>query len=204
MASSPPTDEKAELVDHVVAFQGHFKVGRYFFRHSLFQGGQSPVIRREVFERGHAAAVLPYDPQRDEVVMIRQFRAGTFVAGRHPWNWETVAGIIEEGEIPENVVRREAVEEANLEIRDLIPLYTIMASPGACSETCMLFVGRADTTNAGGVFGLESEGENILVKVMPFAEARAMMECGDIDNSPALIALQWLALHHDEVRNRWR
>ena len=67
-----------------------------------------------------------------------------------------------------------------------------------------VFVGRADTTNAGGVFGLESEGENILVKVMPFAEARAMMDCGDIDNSPALIALQWLALHHDEVRNRWR
>lgn len=204
MASSPPPDEKVELVDHVVAFQGYFKVGRYSFRHSLFKGGQSRVIVREVFERGHAAAVLPYDPQRDEVVLIRQFRAGTFVAGRHPWNWETVAGIIEEGEIPENVVRREAVEEANLEIRDLVPLYTIMASPGACSETCMLFVGRADTTNAGGVFGLESEGENILVKVMPFAEARAMMECGDIDNSPALIALQWLALHHDEVRNRWR
>ena len=204
MASPPPPDEKAELVDHVVAFQGYFKVGRYFFRQSLFQGGQSPIIRREVFERGHAAAVLPYDPQRDEVVLIRQFRAGTFVAGRHPWNWETVAGIIEEGETPEALVRREAVEEANLEIRDLIPLYTIMASPGASSETCVLFVGRADTSNAGGVFGLESEGENILVKVVSFAEARAMLDRGDIDNAPALIALQWLALHRDEIRNRWR
>ena len=204
MASPPPPDEKAELVDYVVAFQGYFRVGRYFFRHSLFQGGQSQVIRREVFERGHAAAVLPYDPVRDEVVLIRQFRAGTFAAGRHPWNWETVAGIIEEGETPENVIRREAVEEANLEIRDLVPLYTIMASPGACSETCVLFVGRADTSNAGGVFGLESEGEDILVKVVPFAEARAMLDRGDIDNSPALIALQWLALHRDELRNRWR
>jgi ADP-ribose pyrophosphatase len=204
MATPPPPDEKAELVEHVAAFQGYFKVGRYFFRHSLFQGGQSQVIRREVFERGHAAAVLPYDPQRDEVVLIRQFRAGTFVAGRHPWNWETVAGIIEEGETPEQVVRREAVEEANLEIRDLTPLYTIMASPGASSETCVLFVGRTDTTNAGGVFGLESEGENILVKVIPFAEARAMLDRGDIDNAPALIALQWLALHRDEIRSRWR
>ncbi|MDP1838780.1 MAG: NUDIX domain-containing protein [Reyranella sp.] len=204
MASSPPPDEKVELVDHVVAFQGYFKVGRYSFRHSLFKGGQSRVIVREVFERGHAAAVLPYDPVRDEVVLIRQFRAGTFAAGRHPWNWETVAGIIEEGETPENVVRREAVEEANLEIRDLIPLYTIMASPGACSETCELFVGRTNTANAGGVFGLESEGENILVKVVSFAEARAMLDRGDIDNSPALIALQWLALHRDDLRARWR
>jgi len=204
MATPPPPDEKAELVDHVAAFQGYFKVGRYFFRHSLYQGGQSRIISREVFERGHAAAVLPYDPQRDEVVLIRQFRAGTFVAGRHPWNWETVAGIIEEGESPEHLVRREAVEEANLEIRDLIPIYTIMASPGASSETCVLFVGRADTTSAGGVFGLESEGEDILVKVVPFAEARAMLDRGDIDNAPAIIALQWLALHRDEIRNRWR
>ena len=204
MASPPPPDEKVELVDHVVAFQGYFKVGRYFFRHSLFKGGQSAIIHREVFERGHAAAVLPYDPQRDEVVLIRQFRAGTFVAGRHPWNWETVAGIIEEGETPEALVRREAVEEANLDIRDLIPLYTIMASPGASSETCVLFVGRTDTTNAEGVFGLESEGEDILVKAMPFAEARAMLDHGDIDNAPAVIALQWLALHRDEIRNRWR
>jgi ADP-ribose pyrophosphatase len=204
MATPPPPDEKAEVVDHVVAFQGYFKVGRYYFRHSLFQGGQSPVVRREVFERGHAAAVLPYDPQRDEVVLIRQFRAGTFVAGRHPWNWETVAGIIEEGETPENVVRRESVEEANLEIRDLVEIFTIMASPGASSETCVLFVGRADTTNAGGVFGLVEEGENILVKVMPFAEAQAMLARGDIDNVPAIISLQWLALHRDEIRSRWR
>jgi len=204
MANPPPPGEKAELVDHVVAFQGYFKVGRYFFRHSLFKGGQSPIIRREVFERGHAAAVLPYDPLRDEVVLIRQFRAGTFVAGRHPWNWETVAGIIEEGETPERLVRREAVEEANLEIRDLVPIYTLMASPGASSETCVLFVGRADTTNAGGVYGLEAEGEDILVKVMPFAEVRAMLDRGDIDNAPAIIALQWLALHRDEIRDRWR
>ena len=109
MAISPPPDEKAELVDHVVAFQGYFKVGRYFFRHSLHQGGQSPVISREVFERGHAAGVLPYDPRRDEVVLIRQFRAGSYVAGRHPWGWEVVAGIIDEGETPEQVVRREAI-----------------------------------------------------------------------------------------------
>ncbi|OFW98121.1 MAG: ADP-ribose diphosphatase [Alphaproteobacteria bacterium RIFCSPHIGHO2_12_FULL_66_14] len=203
MASRPPPDEKAEVVDHVVAFQGHFKVGRYFFRHSLHQGGQSPVISREVFERGHAAGVLPYDPIRDEVVLIRQFRAGLYVAGRHPWGWETVAGIIDEGETPDEVVRREAIEEAGLEIGDLIPIHNLMLSPGAVSESCALFLGRVDATTAGGVFGLESEGENILVKVVPFAEARAMLDRGEIENAAAVVALQWLALHRDEVRSRW-
>jgi ADP-ribose pyrophosphatase len=204
MAIPPPPDEKAELVEHVAAFQGYFKVGRYFFRHSLHQGGQSPVISREVFERGHAAGVLPYDPIRDEVVLIRQFRAGLYVAGRHPWGWETVAGIIDEGETPEQVVRREAVEEAGLKIGDLVPIYNLMLSPGAVSESCALFLGRVDSTSAGGVFGLESEGEDILVKVVPFAEARAMLDRGEIDNAAAVVALQWLALHRDEVRSRWR
>ncbi|MDP1966134.1 MAG: NUDIX domain-containing protein [Reyranella sp.] len=204
MATPPPPDEKAELVEHVAAFQGYFKVGRYFFRHSLHQGGQSPVISREVFERGHAAGVLPYDPIRDEVVLIRQFRAGLYVAGRHPWGWETVAGIIEDGETPEQVVHREAIEEAGLKIGDLIPIHNLMLSPGAMSESCALFLGRVDSTTAGGVFGLESEGEDILVKVVPFAEARAMLDRGEIDNAAAVVALQWLALHSDEVRNRWR
>ena len=204
MASPPLPDEKVELIDHVVAFHGYFKVGRYSFRHSLFKGGQSPLVVREVFERGHAAAVLPYDPRRDEVVLIRQFRAGSYVAGIHPWGWETVAGIIEQGETPEDLVRRESVEEAGLAIGDLIPMHNVIASPGAMSETCALFVGRADTTKAGGVFGLESEGEDILVKVVPFAEARAMLDRGDIDNATAVIALQWLALHRADVRGRWR
>ena len=203
MASSPPPDEKAELVDHFVAFQGYFKVGRYSFRHSLFKGGQSRLIVREVFERGHAAAVLPYDPVRDEVILIRQFRAGSYVAGLHPWGWETVAGIIEEGEAPETVVRREAVEEAGLEIGDLIPMHNVIASPGAMSETCALFLGRVDTADAGGVFGLETEGEDILVRVVPFTEARAMLDRGEIDNATAVISLQWLALHRDDVRARW-
>ncbi|MBX9946487.1 MAG: NUDIX domain-containing protein [Reyranella sp.] len=204
MAKPPPPDEKAELVDHVAAFQGYFKVGRYFFRHSLFQGGQSGVISREVFERGHAAGVLPYDPARDEVVLIRQFRAGSYVAGRHPWSWEVVAGIFEAGETPEELVRREAVEEAGVAIGDLLPIHDLMLSPGAMSESCAVFLGRVNASTAGGIFGLESEGENILVKALPFAEARRMLDGGEIDNAVAVVALQWLALNRDEVRRRWR
>ena len=204
MATRALPNETVELVDHVVAYQGRFRIGRYKFRHGLHQGGQSDVLTREVFERGQAAAVLPYDPRRDEVVLIRQFRAGSYVAGRHAWTWEIVAGIIEEDESPEDLVRREAIEEASLEIREVIPLHDVIVSPGACSEGCTIFLGHADTIAAGGVFGLESEGENILVKVLPFVEARNMLEHGEIDNAIGVIALQWLALHRDEVRARWR
>lgn len=203
MATRPLPNETVELVDHVVAFQGYFRIGRYFFRHGLYQGGQSAILKREVFERGQAAAVLPYDPVRDEVVLIRQFRAGAYVAGRHPWTWEIVAGILEDSESPEELIRREAIEEAALEIRDVIAMHDVVLSPGACSETCASFLGRVDTTNAGGIYGLESEGENILVKVVPFAEARAMLERDEIGNAIGVLALQWLALHRDEVRARW-
>jgi ADP-ribose pyrophosphatase len=195
--------ETAELVRHEVAFQGYFKVGRYFFRHSLFNGGRSKIISREVFERGQAAAVLLYDPRRDEVVFIRQFRAGSHVAGHHAWSWEIVAGIIEAGESGADLVRREAVEEAGLEAEELIPIYRLMLTPGACSESCEIFLGRVDTGKAGGVFGLDSEDEDILVKPLPFSVAYSMMEQGEVDNAVAVIAMQWLALHREEVHRRW-
>ncbi|MBS0518989.1 MAG: NUDIX domain-containing protein [Proteobacteria bacterium] len=197
------TNETVEVVRKELAFQGHFRVTRYFFRHGLHQGGQSDIISREVFERGQAGAVLPYDPGRDEVVLIRQFRAGAYVAGHHPFTWETVAGIIEDGETAEAMVRREAVEESGLTITDIWPIQNIMLTPGACSEACRIFLGRANTENAGGIFGLEAEGENIFVKVLPFSEAFAMVERNEVDNAVTVVALQWLALRRDEVRRRW-
>lgn len=204
MAKPVLPNEKVELVRHEVAFQGYFKVGRYFFRHGLHRGGMSGVISREVFERGQAAGILPYDPVRDEVILISQFRAGAYVAGHHPWTWEIVAGIIEHGESPEQLVRREAVEEAGLAIAEVMPIHRAMLTPGACSESCTMFLGRVDTTKAGGVFGLESEGEDILVKVVPVPEIRGMLDRDEVDNAVTLISLQWLLLRHDEIRRRWR
>jgi ADP-ribose pyrophosphatase len=198
------SEEKAELVRREVAFQGYFKVVRYVFRHTLHKGGMSGEITREVFERGQAGGVLMYDPGRDEVVLIRQFRAGAYAAGHHPWVWEVVAGIIEENETAEQMIRRESVEEANLEVGELLPIASVMLTPGACSEACRVFLGRVDSSKAGGVFGLAEEQEDILVKVLPFADAYALVERNEVDNAVGVIALQWLALHRDEVRKRWR
>lgn len=207
MAAAHPAkagpNETVELVRQELAFQGYFKVGRYFFRHGLHKGGRSDTISREVFERGQAGAVLLYDAKRDEVILIRQFRAGAYVAGHHPWTWEAVAGIIEQGETAADMVRREAVEEAGLTVTELLPIHRFMLTPGACSEACELFIGKVDTGQAGGVFGLAIEGEDILVRAVPFAEARAMLDRNELDNAVAVVAIQWLALHHDEMRKRW-
>ncbi|MBM3643968.1 MAG: NUDIX domain-containing protein [Alphaproteobacteria bacterium] len=197
-------EEKAELLGREVLFKRYFQLTHYRFRHTLYQGGWSGEISREVFERGQAAGVLPYDPARDEVVLIRQFRAGAYVEGRHPWTWEIVAGILEKGERPEELVRRESIEEANVAITDVRAICNVLLSPGAMSESCALYVGRCDAAGAGGVFGLASEGENILVKAMPFAEAMELLDTGQVDNAVAVIALQWLHRHRDALRAEWR
>jgi ADP-ribose pyrophosphatase len=196
-------EEKVVSATHRIAFQGYFRISEHRIRHSLFKGGVGPEIKREVLERGHAAAVLPYDPALDSVVLIRQFRPGAYVAGRHPWMWETVAGIIEEGETGEDLARREAQEEAGLDVGDLIPIHNYFSSPGGSSETTRTFCGRVDARAAGGVFGLAHEGEDILVRRFTLAEARAMLDRGEMGSASGIITLQWLLLNRDLVRARW-
>ena len=196
--------EKFEVTDRRVAYQGYFRVSICQFRHTLFAGGWSPPVKREVFERGPVVAVLHYDPRRDEVSLIRQVRAGALAADRHPWIWEVVAGEIEAGEAAEGVARREAVEEAGIAIDSLMHMHTYLVSPGGCSEVCSSYLGRADLAGVGGVHGLAAEGEDIMVRTLPLAEARAMLERGEIGSSLAIVALQWLALHRERVRTEWR
>jgi ADP-ribose pyrophosphatase len=192
-----------ELIEKATVFQGYFRIDRYRFRHRLFAGGWSGEIRREVFERGHAVVLLPYDPERDAVVMIEQFRIGAAAAGMPMWQREVIAGIIDAGETPEAVAHREAREEAGCEIRDLIPIYHYLVSPGGASETVRLFCGRVDSRGLGGIHGLPHEHEDIRVEIVPFAEARARLESGRIGNAPTIIALQWLVINHDALRARW-
>jgi ADP-ribose pyrophosphatase len=195
--------EVAELVDHKVVYQGFHQVGEYHFRHSSYHGGGNVVLDREVFECGRHAAVLPYDPRREEVVLIRQFRAGAYVAGRHAWVWEMVGGMIDKGDDAAAVVAREAREEAGVTVNALIPIFEAMSCPGALSETRSIFLGRADTEGAGGHFGLLSEGENILARPISLVRAIEMVDQGEIYDLTCLAALQWLVRHREQVHKEW-
>jgi len=199
----PPGNGAVEVIHKSTAYRGYFRIDRYRLRHRQFAGGMGPAVTREVFERGHAAAVLPYDPAADAVVLIEQFRMGPFVCDDEPWLLEIVAGIVEEGEKPEDVARREAMEEADLTIGRLERICRYYVSPGGTSESVQLYCGRVAAPPSGGVHGLADEGEDIRVHTVPFAEAQRLLAEERIVSSPAVMALFWLALNRDRLRREW-
>lgn len=191
------------VLDEQDAFEGHFRVARITLEHRCFNGGWSAPLTREVFHRGDAVGVLPYEAETDSLILLEQFRAGAMRSSESPWMLELVAGIVEEGESDTDVVHREAGEEAGCELAELVPVASYYPSAGACSEHVRLFCGRVLTAGAGEVHGLDSEGEDILVHRVPRGEALALLAADRIANGHTLVALQWLALHGEALRRRW-
>lgn len=192
------------VLEETRLYEGFFSLTRYRLRHSLYRGGWSEVIEREVLHRGRCAAVIPYDPQTDHVVLIEQFRIGAMKAGEHPWILEIVAGAVEDGETAEDVAHRESSEEAGCSIQELIPIYRFFSSPGGFAEKLSLFCGIVDARELGGHFGLVEEQEDILVRVVDFAEAMRLLGEGRIASAIPIIGLQWLALNREALRQRYR
>ena len=208
-----PGEDDVEVESRETVFSGYFRVDQYRLRHRLFAGGWSGTVGREVFERGHAVAVILYDPDRDLLVLIEQFRIGAFAAlasqphpegTMTPWLLEVVAGIIDEDESPEAVARREAMEEAGCEILELEPVCRFLLSPGVMTESLELFCGRVDAGGVGGIHGLEDEHEDIRVLAVPVDEAFRWLDEGRFVNATALVAMLWFRLHHEDLRRRWR
>ncbi|WP_165310295.1 ADP-ribose diphosphatase [Vibrio ziniensis] len=196
------TPQDIEIVSKETLFQGFFRMVKYRFKHKLFQGGWSEPIERELFERGHAAALLPYDVVRDQVVIIEQIRVGTLEQKR-PWQLEIVAGIIDRDESALDVVRREAVEEAGVEIGRIETVTSYYPSAGGCSEKLDVYVGEVDSSQAKGIHGLDYEGEDIKVHVMSRQQAYQLVKDGVIENGASIIALQWLELNYENLRTEW-
>ena len=192
-----------EVLDRTVPHAGFLKVHKYRLRHRLFAGGWTPPVEREVCVRGAAAGLLPYDPERDAVVLVDQFRIGPFAVGASPWMTEIVAGVIEPGEAPEAVARRECVEESGCTVSALLPIMSYFPSPGGLAEQVHLFCGRVDSRQASATAGLADEHEDLRVGVVPWRRARAGMARGHYTNAATLLALQWLALNRTRVRRAW-
>ncbi|MDD3610673.1 MAG: NUDIX domain-containing protein [Halothiobacillaceae bacterium] len=188
-----------ELLEREELYGGFFRLERYTLRYQRYDGGWNGPLQREMFERGHAVAVLPYDPVRDAVVLIEQFRPGALEAPGGPWMTEIVAGMIDAGERAEDVARREGVEEAGLVFEKLMPITRYWVSPGGTTESIVLYCGLIDSTGAGGLHGLVEEHEDIRVSVVSRAEAMARVEDGSICSAAPIIALQWLALNRERL-----
>jgi ADP-ribose pyrophosphatase len=196
--------QDVKILDSTIAYQGHFTLRRLTLQHRCFGGGWSEPLVRELFERGDAVGVLPYNPVDDSVVLIEQFRPGAIRGDDSPWMLELIAGVVEPGEEDEDVVHREAMEEAGCEVSELVPVATLLPSAGACSEQVRLFCGRLSSAAIGGVRGLQDEGEDILVHSVSRADALDMLARDRIPNGHTLIALQWLQIHGEALRERWR
>ncbi|WP_210526184.1 NUDIX domain-containing protein [Rubellimicrobium arenae] len=206
MSLDPASENKTEveIIERANGFDGVFRVGVFKLRHRTFAGDMSPVLTREVFERGNAAAVLPYDPESDTVLLIRQFLVGAHIAGRPNRPYQAIAGIVEAGETGQDVAVREAIEEAGCEIRRIERAHAFLPSPGGSSEYIETFVAEADLSAAGGQFGLEEEHEDIRAEVLPALDAIARLDDGSIEAGPAVVLLAYFARHRERIRSEWR
>lgn len=198
------TQNDYEIVKRDILHQGVFRMVRYHLRYRLYSGEWSHVITREVMERKSAAAVLLYDPILDRVVLIEQFRPGALSNPHSPWLTEIVAGVLDSDEKPAQVAAREAKEEAGCEVLDLYPVCEYFVSPGGSNEYLWLFCGRIDASDAGGLHGLVDESEDIRAFTVSAEESFIMLQEGKIKTSPAIIALQWLQLNKEWLKQLWQ
>lgn len=195
--------QDVEIITRERLYKGFFSISRYCFRHRLYAGTMSEIVQREVIERRAAVVVLPYDPCRDQVVLIEQLRIPAFDNSSTPWLIEAIAGLIEPGENIEQVARREAQEEAGIVLGQLTQALTFLSSPGGTNERLTLLIGEVDASTASGHHGLACEAEDILVRVVSRQQADYWVENGVIDNAGTIIALQWLALNRAKLLVEW-
>jgi ADP-ribose pyrophosphatase len=194
-----------EILARTQSYRGFLRVDEYKLRHRLFAGGWSPVLSREVMERGNAVAATLYDPARDQVVLIEQFRIGAYTAGQSPWMVEGVAGMLAKDADPIAVLRHEIAEETGLEATAIERIGRAMASPGGTSECVEMYAAKVDATKAIGFHGLADEGEDIRVFAEDFATAFASFFDGSrLGSGFTIMCLQWLALNRERLRTQWR
>lgn len=191
-----------EILREETVYQGHFQLKKMYFRHKLFAGGMSGEVVRELLIKGAAAALIAYDPVRDSVVLVEQVRIGAYDphSSQSPWLVELIAGMIDEGESPEEVAIRESREEAGLVVEQVQHAVSVWDSPGGTVERLHIFLGLVDSRTVGGIHGLAEENEDILVHVVSREQAYQWVEQGRIDNVIAVVGLQWLQLNYHKFK----
>lgn len=190
---------KWKLLKSEPKYKGFFNIDLCHIRHQTYQGDEVEV-KRELFHRGDAVAVLLYDPSKDKIVLIEQFRVGAINDEDGPWLLEIVAGMVEENESVIDVARRECMEEAGIEVHSFENIHSYFSSPGGCSERIHVLCALVDSEQATGIHGVEHEGEDIKVVVIEYKELHDLIVSGKINSAAPLIALQWLQLNRERLQ----
>ncbi len=199
------THDDVRILDRTIGYDSFLRVDSLTLQHRLFAGGWSQPVNRELLVKTAAVGVLLCDPLRRELVMVKQFRVGLVDAEESPWSLELVAGLVDTNETPEQVASREVKEETGLRASHFISICDYFNSPGASSERVSLYCARVNSSDAGGVHGLEHEHEDIQTVVLAESELNQSMllSSGIINNAMSLIALQWWLVNRVSILAQW-
>ncbi|EEE36813.1 tellurite resistance protein [Rhodobacteraceae bacterium KLH11] len=183
------------------AYVNYFGMDEVNLQHRQYNGAMGPVLHRSALMQGAAVIVLPYDPVRDTVLLVEQFRPPVFmIDDPEPWMWEPVAGMIDPGETPEQAAHREAREEAQIVLSALEYAGGAYTSSGSSTEYVHLYVGLGDLTATVEGGGLATEGEDIRSKIIPFDDFINLVDAHAFKDLPLLSLAHWLARHRARLR----
>jgi len=187
---------KYKIINKKNLYSGFFSLNKYEFIHEKHNGEWTSTVEREVFSGAHVSTLLPYDPIKKEIILIQQFRAG--VLSRYDENYllEIVAGIVDEGENPEQTAIRECFEETGCEVKQIHPVQSYFPAPGSSESYYHLYLGEIQAFDGERIKGLEKENEDILVKSFKIEEVKQMLKEKKIMNGLTLVALQWFFLEY--------
>ncbi|MBU2864001.1 NUDIX domain-containing protein [Reinekea forsetii] len=181
--------------------QGFYTMDSLTVSHQRFDGTEQE-IKRELLVRPDAVCALLVDFNADKFVFVEQFRVGA-MQGDNPWLIELVAGLIDKDESPEEVGRREAQEEAGVELGRMELITQYYPSPGGTNERIHLYVAEVDSRDADGIHGLDEESEDIRVVTPSIDEGLAWLANGTINNAASIIACQWFMLNKERLKQQW-
>jgi nudix-type nucleoside diphosphatase (YffH/AdpP family) len=193
-------DDGVDISAHRVVFDGVFRLEETTLRYRRFDGELSDEVRRLSLERGNSAAVLLLDTTTSEVVLVEQFKWPTHRADGG-WIVETLSGVVDDGESPEEAARREALEETGYELTDLHLIARFYTSPGGSSEQVYLYYAEVDDAarrGAGG--GVAGEAEDIRLRRYAVAEVGKAVDEGEIVDAKTIIAIDWIRRRRAEQR----
>lgn len=190
------------VTDRRQPYANFFAVEEYDLSIRRFDGSMGPQVNRATFISGDAVTVLPYDPARDRVLLVEQFRAGPFARGdANPFSLEPIAGRIDAGETPEQAGRREAVEEAGLTLGAMLPVAGYYPSPSAKTEYLYSYIALTDLPDGvAGVFGVEGEAEDIRGHLITFDQLMDLLASGEVNNAPLILSTLWLQRERPRLR----
>ena len=175
---------------------GFFKLHEINFNHKKHNGKWNQNVSREIFSGAHVSTLLPYDPIKKKILLLKQFRAGVIARNYDPLTTEIVAGIIDEGETPEQAAIRECLEETGCKVKKLINIYSYFPAPGSSESYYHLFLGEINSFEGERILGQDDENEDILVKSFDLEEVKDLLNNNKIINGVTLIALQWFFLNY--------